>query len=192
MSNVEDFERLGCGRQRGISWYKMAWQRRRSGAGVFGHKKRQSTAPTRLYTLGTFALLSIVTRPASSRPKKPSNMHCPTTLLHLYLVALAATATYAAVDPLYATPGRVQQENYVEPDYTLCQGSTFGVIGDGKILISDCQAILDDLEGRSGFDLRLTLWQNSTALEDHFWTYVTSGSCQFALKRVDGLNTTVL
>lgn len=119
-------------------------------------------------------------------------MHSPTTLLNLYLMAFAATATYAAVDPLYSIPGRVQQENYVETDYTQCQGSTFDVIGDGDILISDCQAILDDLEGRSGFIMRLTLWQNSTGLEDHFWTYVTSGSCQFALKRVDGLDTTVL
>lgn len=103
---------------------------------------------------------------------------------------LAATVT-EAVDPLYQTPGRVEQFYYVEPDYTECVMSTFNLIGDGEILISDCQVILDDLESSTGFIMALSLWQNSTALEDHFWTYVTSGSCQFALKRTDGFNNTV-
>lgn len=106
---------------------------------------------------------------------------------------LAVTVT-TAVDPLYQTPGRVEQVDYVEPDYTECVTSTFNLIGDGEILLSDCQAILKDLESSSsisGFVLALSLWKNSTAKVDHFWTYVTSGSCQFALKRTDGFNDTV-
>lgn len=118
-------------------------------------------------------------------------MHSPKSLFGLILVVLAVTSTTTAVDPLYQTPGRVEQSNEVGPDPAQCQNSTLSVIGDGEILVSDCEAILNDLKAGDDFILSLSLWQNSTALVDHFWTYVTAGSCQFALKRVDGLNNVV-
>ncbi|KKY30594.1 hypothetical protein UCDDA912_g09452 [Diaporthe ampelina] len=36
------------------------------------------------------------------------------------------------------------------------------------------------------------MWENSTALADHFFVLATNGSCQFALKRLDGLDNTIL
>lgn len=107
-------------------------------------------------------------------------------------MALAATA--AAVDPLYMVPGRVEQSDSPgeQPDTPQCQDSTFRAFGADEICVADCQAIRDNLGARwLGFMLTLRSWQDSTGRADHFWTYATAGSCQFALKRVDGLNTTV-
>lgn len=119
-------------------------------------------------------------------------MYSPRAILPaLVLTAISATvATADAPGPLYQIPGQVSSEGG-GGDSKQCEASTSAVIGGGEMLVSDCEAILDDLEAGESFILALTWWRDSTALEDHFWVYVTSGSCQLALKRVDGLNDTV-
>lgn len=148
-----------------------------------------------IFELWSRALASLSKEELSARSSKSglTKMHCPTALL-LALVLTATAAAAAADGPLWQIPGRVSKSANPTTDGpdNQCSMSTFDGIGEGEILISDCEAILDALEGEDqGFILALSIWRDSTALEDHFWTYVTSGTCQFALKRVDGLNDTV-
>lgn len=42
------------------------------------------------------------------------------------------------------------------------------------------------------FTYELSNWENSTALADHFFVLATYGDCEFALKRLDGLNNIML
>lgn len=56
---------------------------------------------------------------------------------------------------------------------------------------ADCNKLL--AEWSSGhFTYELTRWEDSTALKDHFFILATNGSCEFALKRLDGLDNTIL
>lgn len=57
--------------------------------------------------------------------------------------------------------------------------------------IADCNNLLATW-GNDHFTYELSQWENSTALADHFFILATTGSCQFALKRLDGLDNTIL
>lgn len=57
--------------------------------------------------------------------------------------------------------------------------------------IADCNNLLAAWN-HNHFAYELSLWENSTALTDHFFMLGTNGSCQFALKRLDGLNNTLM
>jgi hypothetical protein len=57
--------------------------------------------------------------------------------------------------------------------------------------IEDCNNLLAAWD-QGHFTYELSFWENSTALADHFFVLGINGSCQFALKRLDGLNNTLL
>lgn len=57
--------------------------------------------------------------------------------------------------------------------------------------IADCNDLLATWN-QNHFTYELSHWENSTALADHFFVLGTNGSCQFALKRLDGLNNTIM
>lgn len=57
--------------------------------------------------------------------------------------------------------------------------------------ISDCNNLLAAWD-YGHFTYELSQWQNSTALADHFFVLAANGSCHFALKRVDGLDNTIM
>lgn len=57
--------------------------------------------------------------------------------------------------------------------------------------IADCNNILA-LWDQEHFTYELSQWVNSTALADHFFILETNGNCQFALKRLDGLDNTIM
>lgn len=57
--------------------------------------------------------------------------------------------------------------------------------------IADCNNLVA-MWGYGHFTYELSHWENSTALTDHFFVLGTNGSCQFALKRLDGLDNTIL
>lgn len=57
--------------------------------------------------------------------------------------------------------------------------------------ISNCNDLLafwDEIH----FTYQLSHWENSTALADHFFILTASAQCEFALKRLDGLNNTIM
>lgn len=57
--------------------------------------------------------------------------------------------------------------------------------------IADCNNLLT-WWGDVHFTYELTQWENSTGLADHFYVLTSNGSCQFALKRLDGLDNKIL
>lgn len=57
--------------------------------------------------------------------------------------------------------------------------------------ITDCNNLLAEWSF-GHFTYELSRWEDSTALKDHFFILATNGSCEFALKRLDGLNNTIL
>lgn len=42
------------------------------------------------------------------------------------------------------------------------------------------------------YTYELSSWQNSTELADHFFILARYGDCEFALKRLDGINNMLL
>lgn len=103
---------------------------------------------------------------------------------------LLATFCRGHDGPAYQKPDI--HPSYVQPEYqNFCGDSSFKAIGpDGEILVADCQALVNSW-GTDYFQYVLSDWEDTTALNDHFWTVATNNTCQFGIKRVDGLQNVV-
>ncbi|POS69168.1 hypothetical protein DHEL01_v212436 [Diaporthe helianthi] len=75
-----------------------------------------------------------------------------------------------------------------------CGTSSFKYFGpnDKLVPVADCNKLLLDLWKDYHFTYELFNWENSTALADHFFVLATNGDCEFALKRLDGLDNIML
>lgn len=107
------------------------------------------------------------------------------------LGSIAGLAFAGTPNPQYQKPTIVNHSEDIDFS-NRCGDSTFGLITPGEILIDDCAQLTASWHDQGNFTLQLSDWTNSTGLVDHFYTLGTYGSCQFAFKRTDGLNTTVL
>lgn len=103
-------------------------------------------------------------------------------LLFLFLGALATVGL--ANDPLSQTPGLVKN-NTADTSNDQCDRTTVGVAGGGKIQVADCFDIMD-VSSTANFSVEMSDWRDSTDLPDQYYKLFTVGSCELAVKRIDG------
>ncbi|KAL1861625.1 hypothetical protein Daus18300_008741 [Diaporthe australafricana] len=111
------------------------------------------------------------------------------TILSLLMMAcLGITAT----NPQYQKP-TIADPIWDSTPSNQCGSSTFNYFGnkDNMVPVSDCNLLLAYWD-QGRFTYLLSGWEDSTALEDHFAVVVGKGKCEFALKRLDGLNNTIM
>ncbi|KAL1861626.1 hypothetical protein Daus18300_008742 [Diaporthe australafricana] len=70
-----------------------------------------------------------------------------------------------------------------------CEKSAFHIVGDDQIQVADCFAIANGWSG-ANFSIKMSDWHDSTDLSDQYYKLLTHGSCEIAVKRIDGRNDT--
>lgn len=104
----------------------------------------------------------------------------PTILL---LFGMLAVAIFAK-DPQSQTPGLVKN-NTSNTSNDQCDPTTVGVVGGGQIQVADCFDIMDS-PSTANFSVEMSDWKDSTDLPDEYYKLFTVGSCELAVKRIDG------
>lgn len=104
----------------------------------------------------------------------------PVILLLFGVLAMISLAT----DTCSQMPGTVKN-NTVDANNNPCDTTTVGVIGGGQIVAADCFDIMDSLS-TANFSVEMSDWMESTDLPDEYYTLFTVGSCELAVKRIDG------
>lgn len=115
-------------------------------------------------------------------------------LVVVSLLALICFGLAARVpDPQYQKP-TTRFALWQQAPSSHCGTSSFTYFGhnDNLVPIADCNKLVLDLWKDNHFTYELSTWHNSTALADHFFVLATNGRCEFALKRLDGLDNTML
>lgn len=105
----------------------------------------------------------------------------------LLLFGVLATISLAA-DTRSQTPGTVKN-NTVDANNNPCDTTTVGVVGGGQIVAADCFDIMDSLS-TANFSVEMSDWRDSTDLPDEYYKLFTLGTCELAVKRIDGGNST--
>ncbi|KAJ0124895.1 hypothetical protein J7T55_006238 [Diaporthe amygdali] len=107
------------------------------------------------------------------------------------LLAMVCHGT-AAPDPQYQKPNDVVAVEESSAS-NQCRDSSFSYLGDTDkmVPIADCNNLLA-LWDPGHFTYQLSCWENSTALADHFFVLAANGSCEFAIKSIDGLDNTIM
>ncbi|KUI73808.1 hypothetical protein VM1G_09394 [Cytospora mali] len=119
-------------------------------------------------------------------------MRLTTYALVLVLIQLARTsfALAPAVNPQFQIPTTVknvtQGGQYSGYQCGGGAGAFDIVIGGGDISVADCEDILRGWNA-SHFNLDMRGWVNSTGDVDTFYKIVTWGSCEFVVRRGDGV-----
>lgn len=94
------------------------------------------------------------------------------------------TKVSLAKDPHSLTPGLVKN-NTIDASNDQCDRTTVGVVGGGQILVADCFDIMDS-SSTANFSVEMSDWRDSTDLPDEYYKLFTVGSCELAVKRIDG------
>lgn len=105
----------------------------------------------------------------------------------LLLFGVLAMISLAA-DTRAQTPSTVKN-NTVDANNNPCDTTTVGVVGGGQIVAADCFDIMDSLS-TANFSVEMSDWRNSTDLPDEYYKLFTVGTCELAVKRIDGGNNT--
>ncbi|KAG6360040.1 hypothetical protein INS49_011096 [Diaporthe citri] len=93
-------------------------------------------------------------------------------------------AVSLAKDPQSQTPGLVKN-NTLNTSNDQCDTTTVGVIRGGQVQVTDCFDIMDS-SGTANFSVEMSDWRDSTDLSDEYYKLFTVGSCELAVKRIDG------
>lgn len=105
----------------------------------------------------------------------------------LLLFGVLAMISLAA-DTRSQTPGTAKN-NTVDANNNPCDTTTVGVVGGGQIVAADCFDIMDSLS-TANFSVEMSDWRDSTDLPDEYYKLFTVGTCELAVKRIDGGNNT--
>lgn len=106
-------------------------------------------------------------------------------MLPIFLLLFGVLAIVSlAKDPHSQTPGTVKN-NTVNTSNDQCDPTTVGVVGGGQIQVADCFGILDS-PSTANFSIEMSDWRDSADLPDKFHKLFTVGSCELAVKRIDG------
>lgn len=110
-------------------------------------------------------------------------------MIHIILLLFGALAmTSLAADTRAQMPGTVKN-NTVDANNNPCDTTTVGVVGGGQIVAADCFDIMDSLS-TANFSVEMSNWRDSTDLPDEYYKLFTVGTCELAVKRIDGGNGT--
>lgn len=100
-------------------------------------------------------------------------------------ILLGVLATVGlANNPLSQVPGLVKN-NTADTSNDQCDRTTVGVVGGGNIQVADCFDIMD-VSSPANFSVETSDWRDSTDLPDQYYKLFTVGSCELAVKRIDG------
>lgn len=106
-------------------------------------------------------------------------------MLSIILLLFGVLTTVSlAKDSHSQTPGLVKN-NTVNTSNDQCDPTTVGVIGGGQIMVADCFDIMDS-PSTANFSVEMSNWRDSTDLPDEYYKLFTVGSCELAVKRIDG------
>lgn len=142
---------------------------------------------TRKYQQDTYTYVDFIS--GSGGPSEIIRRQAPITLdtmlpsILLLLLGVVATLSLAK-DPHSQTPGTVKNIT-ADTSNDQCDPTTVGVVGGGQIQVADCFDILD-FPNTANFSVEMLDWRDSASLPDKFYKLFTVGSCELAVKRIDG------
>lgn len=106
-------------------------------------------------------------------------------MLSIILLLFGVLTTVSLAKDCHSqTPGLVKN-NTVNTSNDQCDPTTVGVIGGGQIMVADCFDIMDS-PSTANFSVEMSNWRDSTNLPDEYYKLFTVGSCELAVKRIDG------
>lgn len=106
-------------------------------------------------------------------------------MLPTIFILLGVLTTISLAKDLHSqTPGLVKN-NTADTSNDQCDPTTVGVLGGGQIQVADCFDIMDS-PSTANFSVEMSDWSDSADLPDEYYKLFTVGSCELAIKRIDG------